>query len=302
MTANEAAVDGLVTTMLRRREKIRAEDARLSSYLESLGHGEVNVQLPPAVDLPSFSKESGSMKWIVDGLISDDSISIISADGGVGKSMLLVHMTLSIANGRPFLGRKVAKLPTLYVMAEGSRHGFRERVLDCATNTGMRPLTKDWWIQPANFSSYELMNSNVERWIDQTGAKFAVLDTLGFFHDGSENSADDWKSKVQKPLMGIKARTGCSFIIAHHTTHRDKEGKLRQKGSSQMRNDCDHFWLLDYAWGFDPGLAQSTNLDEMQQDGRRLLFISKSKYGGDGLFIPLHFDKPRALFMLDESR
>lgn len=302
MTANAAAVDGLVTTMLRRREKIRAEELRLNSYLESLGHGEVGVELPPAVSLPDFSKESGAMRWIVEGLVSDDSISMVSADGGVGKTMFLVHMTMSIANGRPFLGRAVDKRTSLYVMAEGSRHGFRERVLDCATNTGMRPLSPDWWIQPANFSSYELLNSNVERWIDQTGAKIAVLDTLGFFHDGSENSADDWKSKVQKPLMGIKARTGCSFIIAHHTTQRDKEGKLRQKGSSQMRDDCDHFWLMDYAWGFDQSLAQSSNLDERMQDSRRLLFISKSKYGSDGLFIPLHFDKTRALFMLDESR
>lgn len=76
-----------------------------------------------------------------------------------------------------------------------------------------------------------------------------VLDTVGLFHEGEENSATDWKKYVVKPLRRIIEATGTAFILLHHfgKPSEGRTGGHRVRGSSAIKGDVDTLLLLEPA-------------------------------------------------------
>lgn len=58
--------------------------------------------------------------WVVDRFIPRDTITIMAGLEGIGKSSLSYYMALSVASGRPFLGRQTQRLKVLYFDNENS--------------------------------------------------------------------------------------------------------------------------------------------------------------------------------------
>lgn len=54
-------------------------------------------------------------RWHIDGWIPQRSVTLISGDGGTGKSLLALQLAVATATGRPWLGFDVAVGPVLYV-------------------------------------------------------------------------------------------------------------------------------------------------------------------------------------------
>jgi hypothetical protein len=216
------------------------------------------------------------------GAIAKESLNVLAGEPGVGKTLLALNLALCLAAGRPFLGLHVpAPCRCLFVEAEGNRDRFRERVL-----TARRSLGLEEWDVPVYFPprgvTFEIGES-LEMMIRESKAGLVLLDTIGLFHEGEENSATDWKRHVVKPLRGLIDTTGAAFLLLHHfgKPSEGRTGGHRVRGTSAIKGDVDSLLLLEPA---------------KSGGDRRVLTFDKIKNGPPLDSIVVRFDGERAVF------
>lgn len=238
---------------------------------------------PPVIDGPTFAAETTDFSWLVGGLIANDTISMLVADPGLGKTTLLAQMALCLSTGNHFLAHRIPEsVNVLTIAAEGSRAAFRARWTKALAPLSLQPPRR-WYIQPADIGSDNWMigSSGLEEMIRTAQPKLVILDTIGYFWRGDENSSEEWKTKVMIPLRELVARYRTAFMLVHHRPKQTDPRVARDaRGTSAMLADVDHFLMLE------PGA----------QDTDRRLLIKKNKYGPSPLEENLVFDHQRAWF------
>lgn len=279
------SMDRLITE-LRAEEQLHLK--RLEQCRESLREllGDDGDDSAPVASLEEFlSERNTDFQWIIGGSIATGSVGMLVADPAVGKTTLLVQLALCLSVGRsPWYHAPVSRVvPTLYVIAEGSRAAFQARV-DTARESLDVPRDAGWFIQQKHVTDYKIGGSTLEAMIRRSRAGLVILDTVGYFWTGDENSAVEWKASVMKPLRDMVARYGCTFLLVHHQVKAtiNRTGWQKARGTSAMFADLDFFWQLEPVEGDDVGTARN-------------LVQSKNKYGQVQRW-DLRFDATRARF------
>ena len=266
--------------------------------------GPESVEMNPC-DWGEFQKETDKIRYLCGDILAAQTVNIMVADAGLGKTTLLAQMCLSLASGRPFLGIDVPEpIPVLLLEAEGARPIFRERAELCRRAMGIDPSQlRRWFIQSKDLDDFRLSHVTLERQIRMSGAKFVILDTLGYFLlPGDENSSKDWKEYVMEPLRYLKRKYDCAFTLIHHEG-KPAEGKVghhRGRGTSAMFGDCDTWMSLERRNFTDDDMntikdVYGPNVYESVMRERRLVW-SKSKVGRFPAPIVLDFDFENAVF------
>jgi hypothetical protein len=67
-------------------------------------------------------------QWLVEGLLPAGGIGLLVGDPKIGKSTLARQLAVAVADGKEFLGRKVAPGGALYIAMEGSRSEIKEHL------------------------------------------------------------------------------------------------------------------------------------------------------------------------------
>jgi AAA domain len=87
--------------------------------------------LTRALTFPLLSMEAlhelPDIDWLVEDLLQESTISIMSGNGGVGKTFIALDFALHIAHGIPWQGKRVKQGSVLYIYSEGAR-GLHYRV------------------------------------------------------------------------------------------------------------------------------------------------------------------------------
>jgi hypothetical protein len=256
---------------------------RLTSLIE-----EISPATKAVVEGPDFWNEKLGFEWLIGGQLAKQSVSMLVADPGLGKTTLMAQMTLSLSTGRSFLGSPPAPAArTLLIQAEGSRGAFQGRWRSACEAMGIEQSeTRGWFIQADGsrdfFRDFEIGSRGFERVIEQSRAQLVILDTIGFFAQFNENDPNEWREKVMKPLRRCSIKTGVSFVLVHHQpkitdSNRDnRDGR----GTSAMLGDCDHFWRLERV---------------KDEQGLRDFVVRKNKYGTEET-LRLSFDLGNAIF------
>lgn len=83
-------------------------------------------------------------RWHVRGLIPAGVPTILSGDGGAGKSLIAMQLAASTAANKPWLGREVRPGRALYLGAEDDEDEMHRRLVDIAAdiNVGLNELSK----------------------------------------------------------------------------------------------------------------------------------------------------------------
>ena len=76
--------------------------------------------------------------WLVDGVIPSRTVTLLSGDGGVGKSLLALQIAVAMALGRPTAGLEVKPGRALYLAAEDEADELHRRVWDITRASGGR--------------------------------------------------------------------------------------------------------------------------------------------------------------------
>ncbi len=175
-------------------------------------------------------------KAILNGLIYENSLGMLSGDSGAGKTWLLLHLAYAVAAGKlaePWGAG--AGVPIVYLDGETDESLFKER-LQKISNRDKNPKTKKMGV--LNFKVFgriwnkeipdlDTINGQkyIEKFIEEKYPKLIIIDNLDTFCPTGLNN-DKAYAEFTKWLTTLTAR-GIAVLIAHHN---NKAGK--QHGSS----------------------------------------------------------------------
>ena len=163
---------------------------------------------------------------LLDGLMDEGESLGIMAANGLGKSLALMDMALSLADpDEPKLWGRYAKarpLRSLIFQSEVTAKGLQKRLrIMAAANPKLMPL-----IGSLSFASYEAsgrMAGNIEdtrvyevfmRAIEQAKPDIIMIDPLVSYHDRDENSAE--MRRALDRITKLQDATGTAVVLAHH--------------------------------------------------------------------------------------
>lgn len=69
--------------------------------------------------------------WVIDNLIRNNSINMLSGETSCGKTMIGIDMATSILDSKNFLGRTTTKQKVLYISTEADYESISQRFVDC---------------------------------------------------------------------------------------------------------------------------------------------------------------------------
>lgn len=264
----------------------RAEVEEIERDIRALEGTEAPIPTIPLLDFATEGLLEADDPWLIRALVPRGGMGFLAADPGLGKTTLLVQVSLLLAAGRPVFGYYTEPARTLLVAAEGSRRALAARVLRAAKTLGVSTTTPTWFVQGPKISNFLIRGGDFERMLEEARPHLVILDTLKNFWQGDENSADSFTRHVSGPLKEFGAKYGCAFWLVHH--HRkaapgEEDGPHRGRGTSVMFADADWWWRLEREKG---------GLDE-----HRLLHCDKSKYSAPFAPMKLSFDGVNAVLV-----
>lgn len=252
----------------------------------------VAVELPNAVPVQiaeALKEDEPELSWLIEPVLPAGGVWLVTSEGGVGKSTLIVQIAAMIAAGHDnVFGLRVPQaVPVLILEAEGSRHIFKGRVNVALHNLGIDPSKIPLYIQPQVY--LPSLRQNVQSMIEACGAKLCVLDTVGLFEDYDENSNSEFKQKIIRPLHLIGQATGCAFVIVHHLgkPSDQRKGRHKTRGASAHVDDVE--------------VATRLEAPDGDKASPRLLVFDKVKHGPPIVDpISLSYDFSTAVFTQTE--
>lgn len=169
--------------------------------------------------------------WVVDKLIPDASITIISAPPAQYKTWLAFTIAVQVSSGEPVFERfETKKTKVLIVDEESGLARTRERLQRLGASDGTQ-------IAVSSYSNFKIDEVNAKALIDYCKAQeigLVIFDSLTRIHSGDENSAKDM-SAVMGDLKRL-AQVGIAVFLIHHNR---KPGQFASKGANEMRGSGD---------------------------------------------------------------
>lgn len=162
---------------------------------------------------------SSEPPWLVSGLVPRVGLTVVWGPPKSGKSFWVFDLSLHVALGREYRGRRVRQGSVVYCAFEGQAgigaraEAFRQRFL--AESTACVPF----YLQPVRIDLSGEHRELIEAISSEPKAEqpvLVVLDTLNRSMRGSESSDIDMSAYV-KAADAIRSAFDCAVIIIHHS-------------------------------------------------------------------------------------
>lgn len=210
-------------------------------------------------------------EWLVEDLVPMHSVTMISGDGGLGKSLLAMQLLVACATGKEWLDQPTRRVKALGVHCEDDRDELHRRTADIceANDVGFYDLADLELVSRVglenslmDFPQYgsgemtALFHKISNRALD-TGAQLVVLDSLHDFYTGNENNRPQARQFVNAlreialqiegavvllahpSLQGMATGTGSSGSTAWNNTVRSRLYLTRPKANDEEEPDLN---------------------------------------------------------------
>jgi len=178
-------------------------------------------------------QERDPLKYIIGGLFTLPSLSIVYGSPGTLKSMFLVDAMAHVAGGIPWLGREVIQSPALWIDFDNGRRRTHERIASVSRYLKLQENDPLYYVSmpnpPLDAGDTASIDALGDR-ITAKGIRFMVIDNLGLISPRSDENSDSMV-KVMGNLRMLSEKTGCAIVIIHHQ-RKSKDGKSRPIGES----------------------------------------------------------------------
>jgi RecA-family ATPase len=188
-----------------------------------------------------------STKWLIDGLVPLQEISLVFGPPKNLKTFLVLALLLCVATGREFFGRKVHRAKVLYIIGEGT-NAFLGRIKAWQKLNDVPSLE--------NHFKYDrrMIDLFADDGVDCAQAVFdamqaqgfrpdvVAIDTLGRAMGGAKETTEDF-NKIFATLdaMAQDYWPGVTLVIVSHTRKAD----MTYRGPQVIAGDCDNMIYVE---------------------------------------------------------
>lgn len=218
------------------------------------------------------------VNWVIENMIEAGVVTVLTGDGGVGKSFLAMSMAIAIASGQEKWGGLPVCMhgPVMYVDEEQTP----DLVLQRLAALGLEPEYR----KNIDYLNYAGVNLHEEPWklleecIDSRPGVVFIDSESAVSIGAKENDNDEMTRLFVEGFRPLARESGAAVVVLHHTT-KDNFGKPR--GASSIRNQADQVISLIQ--------AESNNV----QSGRINVFASKPRRDTPPIQVALEGDMTR---------
>ncbi|SDL09443.1 AAA family ATPase [Paracoccus chinensis] len=229
--------------------------------------------------------------WLVPGMIPSGTVTLLSGDGGTGKSLLALQLAVACALGRPWIGRQVAGGTALYVSAEDDEAELHRRLAGILQAGGADFLDLDQLSLRSLAGEDALLTAldartghqritdlfrELDAFLTDLRPALVVLDTLADLFPGNENDRAQARQFIGL-LRGIAIRHSCAVVLLAHPSLSGIQSGTGMSGSTGWHNSVrSRLYLHRVIQG-----------DEEPNPDARVLQTMKANYGPTGEEISL---------------
>lgn len=223
-------------------------------------------------------------EWLVQGLAPQKTVTLFSGDGGTGRSLLALQLSVSVSASKAWIGKAVSEGSVIYMSAEDEDDELHRRVDDILRAEGLayddvagltlRSLAGEDALLAVDsqvaLMATELFEELDSRAADETPA-LIVIDTLADVYPANEND----RAKVRQfigILRGLALKRDCAVLLLGHPSLTGLSSGTGSSGSTAWNNSVRSRLYLSRIT--DSGF-------EMDPD-RRVLTTMKANYGRVG--------------------
>ena len=225
------------------------------------------------------------VEWAVKGLIPQQAITLLSARGGMGKTILSISIADAVSKGTSFFGLETTKMQVVYIDFENSLPTLIERIrrIDASNVLFWHPTNE---IKPPRLDSkeYKLYKKLPE-------GSLLIFDTLRASQSRDENDSQHMAMIMQR-LKELRDN-GYTILILHHTRKGDDRV---YKGSTAIFDLCDHCLSLHKVKKGCYTPEENESDDDTDNYCYRLGTQDKTRYEPFSTF--LEFDIERGCFVI----
>ena len=193
---------------------------------------------------PIFEGNMSPSSFLVEGLIEEETISLLFGAPASGKSFIAMNIACSVASGLAYFEREVTKGSVIYVAGEGAR-GLRKRAYAWCQSTGfefgkLSVLLSERSVSILDTSELLKLKDDIDKNIPKHGKPaLIIVDTLNRnFGSGDENSNADMGSFI-RALEHFQKLYSCNILIVHHSGHSDT-GRVRGASALTAAVDAEY--------------------------------------------------------------
>jgi len=199
-----------------------------------------------AMPLAQLIKNAKEIDYIANPILPRGCLIVLAGKGGVGKSLLGLHIAYCVSNGKPIFSYYDSKqTKVLLIDNENNPTILRERV----ELMGLNPLEN---IDVVSFTGWRLDRrgalAKLKHLIQSNGYGLVVMDNWTTLVSTVEENDAVQVSNILTNLRRIAYGTGCTILLIHHQRKGlayavNESDELR--GSSVMFNEPDIVYLLE---------------------------------------------------------
>ena len=156
--------------------------------------------------------------YVIDQLIPKQSIALLVAPAGGGKTTLLVAISLFLSSKEPtpVFGEFVSQ-PATVLFLDGETNAPTFRLIASRFVPTEQLAQHSLFYYEWNHDITTIQGQNIlKQLIHKHNPEVIIIDSLVRFHSKDENNASDMKL-VGNTIKSFCTELGCSFIISHHT-------------------------------------------------------------------------------------
>lgn len=187
------------------------------------------------------------IQWLVRGLIERDTLAMVFADPGAGKSFFAIDVAACVASGSDFHRHRSEQGVVAYLAGEGMNGIARRRLAwEIRRQVSLADAPLFVSMGPAALchpgSAAEVCDALDAITAEHGAPVLVVVDTLARnFGPGDENSTQDMSGFIATADL-IRTRYRATVLLVHHTGHADKS---RARGAMALHGALDASYRLD---------------------------------------------------------
>lgn len=225
-------------------------------------------------------------EWVVQDILPEGSLSILSARPKAGKTFLAIQLAVAVALERSFLLKRTKKKNILFLSYELNQKQFQKRLRLVLKHFGIPPEKVASWdfrrfplllLFDSRFKGVDRLRSFLERFEREKNLKIELIfiDTYVLFKDFHQQAKKENKSMYEleseylAKLRKLCEEKGITIVLIYHNRKRQAvSGDITEEvmGSTGITGAVNNLLLLERKTGSPEAYLRVTGHDVGEQD------------------------------------